>query len=357
MFKEYRLISEFTDCSMMLNNKIPYKFSDYVLKKYFIETGERQGWLNSENKIAVAAVSGGGDSVALMWLLSKFYGGHVKAVHINHGIRGDEADGDENFVKNLAASLNVELISKKINVPLEKLKGESIETAARRLRLETILELNQKFFHSQNIFLGHNKDDLAETVLFNILRGTGIRGSVGITEWSEIKGVKFYRPLLGLRREFLRDILRVRGIAWREDSTNSDTEYTRNFIRLKLLPEIEQNINSSAIEHLADFGEDMREVRERENLISLELLNKSAENQSPLTLNRKILRTFNDNEISLVIREVGRKLNLRTLSRGRCNELVNLIRKPEKFLFQWCGNMNVKSIKDKIIFEEHINEN
>ena len=344
----------------MIKNKIPYELSDYILKKYFFETGERQGWLSSEKnekKIAVAAVSGGGDSVALMWLLSKFYDGHVKAIHINHGIRGDEADGDENFVKNLAESLNVEIVTKKINVPLQKLKGESIETAARRLRLETILELNQKFFHSHNIFLGHNKDDLAETVLFNILRGTGIRGSVGITESSEINGVKFYRPLLGLRREFLRDILRVRDIKWREDSTNSDTDYTRNFIRLKLLPEIEQNINSSAIEHLANFGEDMREVRDKENLISLELLKKSAENYSPLTLNRKILRIFNDNEISLVIREIGRKLNLRTLSRSRCNELVNLIRKPEKFLFQWCGNMNVKSIKDnKIIFEEVLNE-
>ena len=333
-----------------MTNKIPYELSDYVLKKYFQETGIRQGWLPEKNRAAVIAISGGGDSVALMWLFKKFYDGRVSAIHINHGIRDIEADEDENFVRNLARDLEIEFYSAKIKVPSERLKGESLETAARRLRLENIVMITRKNFSSANVYLGHNRDDLAETVLFNILRGTGIRGSVGITESSELEGVRFYRPLLGLRRDFLREILRVRDIKWREDSTNSDIKYTRNFIRIKLLPEIEGNINTSAIEHLANFGEDMRNVREYENSVSQELFHKCEDEKN--MFDRKILRTLNDTEISLVIREAGRRLNLRTLSRNRCNELVKLISKPENFEFQWSKGMTITGKNGKIIFND-----
>ena len=334
---------------------LPFEFSDYVLEKYFNETGFSQGWLPEDNKNAVLAVSGGGDSVALLWLFKKFYKGKILVVHINHGIRGQEADNDEKFVVNFANSLDVEIITKKIHVPSLKLKGESIETAARRLRLETICGI-AKNFDNCAVFLGHNRDDLAETVLFNILRGTGIRGSVGITETNEYEGIKFYRPLLGLRREFLREILRVRNIKWHDDSTNNEDNYTRNFIRLKLLPLIESKINSSAVEHLANFGGDMRKIREQEYELSRKLLEQCKENDSPdLILNRKILRGFNEDEISLIIREAGRILKLKTLSRERCSKLADLIKKNSAFIFQWYKNMNVKSEKGKIIFEKDIN--
>ena len=349
---------------MIMENKkeIPFEFSDYVLEKYFNETGTRQGWLPENNKAAVLAVSGGGDSVALLWLFKRFYKGKIFIVHVNHGIRGKEADDDENFVLNLAAYLQVMTYSKKINVPSQKLKGESIEAAARRLRREVICNfINnylKKIFDVNAVFLGHNRDDLAETVLFNILRGTGIRGSVGMTESTEYDGIKFFRPLLGLRRGFLREILRVRNIFWREDSTNTDTKYTRNFIRLKLLPLIESKLNSSAVEHLAVFGEDMRRVREHEDEQSRNLLEMCKESNFPdLILTRKILQNFTHEERTLVIREAGRILGLKTLSRERCNELSNLIYKPSSFIFQWSRDMTVKNEKGKIIFERGINNN
>ena len=340
----------------MENKKeIPFELSDYVLEKYFRKTGERQGWLPENNNAAVLAVSGGGDSVTLLWLFKKFYCGQVFVIHINHGIRGQESDLDERLVADFAKSLGLTFFSRKIDVPSMALKGESLEAAARRLRIESICEVTKNFFEkfSQcNIFLGHNRDDLAETVLFNILRGTGIRGSVGITESTEYNGLNFYRPLLGLRRGFLRDILSVRNIQWREDSTNEDVKYTRNFIRLKLLPLIESKINSLAVEHLAAFGEDMRQVRTQEDERSRELLNMCKENTASgiFILNRKILRGFNDGERALVIREAGRILGLKTLSRERCSELSNLFCKQSNFIFQWCGGMTVKSEKGKIIF-------
>lgn len=332
------------------NNNIPYELSDYVLGKYFRETGERQGWLKSPG--IITAVSGGGDSIALLWLCRKFYDGRVTAVHINHGIRGEESDGDEEFTASFAQSIGVNTMTMRISVPRERMKGESLESAARRLRLQNICKCAE-IMEINTVLLGHNRDDLAETVLFNILRGTGIRGSVGMTECSELDGVKFYRPLLGLRREFLRDILRVRGIEWREDSTNTDKTYTRNYIRLKLLPQIEKKINASATEHLASFGEDMRKVRDREDKISLDLMNECIDTGTEIfTLNRKKLCGLDDDDTALVIREAGRKLGLRTLSHKRCMELVRLIHDGKSFVFQWCGNISVKGIRGEIIIDD-----
>ena len=340
----------YTECFMMENKNIPYELSDYVLGKYFRETGERQGWLNSPG--IIASVSGGGDSIALLWLCRKFYGGRLAAVHINHGIRGGESDGDEAFTASFAESLGIDIMTVRISVPEERMKGESLESAARRLRQYHVCRCAE-VLGSKTVLLGHNRDDLAETVLFNILRGTGIRGSVGMTECSEIDGVKFYRPLLGLRRGFLRDILRVRGISWREDSTNTDKTYTRNYIRLNLLPQIGKRINASAIEHLASFGEDMRKVREHEDRISLDLMNECLKAESPsFTLSRKKLRGLDDDDTALVIREAGRRLGLRTLSRGRCMELARLIHGGKNFIFQWCRNVTAKGTGGKIIIDD-----
>lgn len=340
----------------MEDRSIPFELSDYVLRKYFRETGINQGWLPENDRTIIAAVSGGGDSISLLWLCRNFYHGHVIAVHVNHGIRGSESDEDEEYVRHFTAGINVEFHARHIDVPNERMKGESIESSARRLRLRELC-IMAKELKADSIMTGHNRDDLAETVLFNILRGTGIRGSVGMNESSEIDGIKFYRPLLGLRREFLRDILRVRNISWREDCTNSDDSYTRNFIRLNLLPLINERINASSVEHLARFGEEMRALRVHEDDRSNELLNEciecaSAIPESPLILNRKKIKSLDDNDISLVIREIGRRLSLRTLSHRRCCELARLMKKPENFIFQWNGDMTVKSMKGKIYFEE-----
>ena len=339
---------------MPKNSCIPFELSDYVLRKSFTEAGKRQGWIDSAH--IIAAVSGGGDSIALLWLCSQFYSGKITAVHINHGIRGQESDGDQEFTAKFAQSLGCEFVSVGVSVPASRQKGESLESAARRLRHECICS-SAKRLGVSTVLLGHNRDDLAETVLFNILRGTGIRGAVGITESSELDGVRFCRPLLGFRRDFLREILRVRGLSWREDSTNNDDTYTRNYIRLKLLPAIEANINASAVEHLAHFGEDIRPVREREDKISAQLFTECRESESQqdssLTLNARKLRRLSADEIALVIREAGRRLGLRTLARKRCDELSGLILKGGGFTFQWCGDVTVTGRKGRIIIDEH----
>ena len=339
-----------TECFTAMENRqgIPFHLSDYALGKYFRETGTRQSWLPENGRNIALAVSGGGDSLALLWMFRQFYGGEITAVHVNHGIRGQESDGDENFTAMFAERLGVKFRAVRVDVPSEKMKGESLETSARRLRLNALADTAREMGIS-SIMLGHNRDDLAETVLFNILRGTGIRGAVGMTEATQTQGVTFYRPLLGLRREFLRDILRVRGLSWREDSTNNDDRYTRNFIRLRLLPEIESGINSSAVEHLAAFGEDMRKIRGNEDERSREILSSCREDSH--TLDRRRLKEYGHDDISIVIRDMGRQLGLRTLSRRRCAELAGLILKGGNFTFQWRGNMTVSGRNGKIYFE------
>ncbi len=340
------------------NSSIPFEFSDYVLRKSFTDAGKIQGWIDSAH--VIAAVSGGGDSIALLWLCSKFFAGKVTALHINHGIRGQESDGDEEFTAKFAQSLGCEFVSVRVSVPESRQKGESLESAARRLRHEGICS-SAKTLGVNTVLLGHNRDDLAETVMFNILRGTGIRGAVGITEFSELDGVRFCRPLLEFRREFLREILRVRGLTWREDSTNNDDAYTRNYIRLKLLPAIEQNINASAVEHLARFGEDMRPVREREDELSAKLFTECREGESQtqahenslVSLNAKKLRRLSADEIALVIREAGRRLSLRTLARKRCDELVGLIQNRGGFVFQWCGDVTITAKNGRITINKN----
>lgn len=338
-----------TGCYTAMENRVPYDLSDYVLRKYFRETGTRQGWLPENGRNVALAVSGGGDSLALLWMFRKFYDGDVTAIHINHGIRGNESDDDERFTAMFAENIGANFRAVRVDVPSEKMKGESLETSARRLRLHSLASTAREMGIT-SIMLGHNRDDLAETVLFNILRGTGIRGAVGMTESTHAYGVTFFRPLLGLRRETLRGILKVRGLSWREDSTNNDDKYTRNFIRLKLLPLIETNINSSAAEHLAQFGVDMRKVRDSEDEKSREILTSCLVDSH--TLDRRKLRKFSHDDIAIVIRDLGRQLGLKTLSRGRCNELAGLIVKGDNFIFQWCGNMTVMGKNGKIFFEE-----
>ena len=336
---------------LIKNNAIPYELSDYMLSRRFTESAARQGWLNDER--IIAAVSGGGDSLSLLMMAAKFLPGtrHITVLHIHHGMRGKIADQDEEYVKNFAESLGCEFVCERVRVYTSRLKGESVESAGRRLRHECII----RTAHTLNVYtvlLGHNRDDLAETVLFNLLRGTGIRGAVGITETTEIDGVRLCRPVLEFRRDTLRDILRVRGISWREDSTNNDEAFTRNYIRLKLMPELERNINAEVIDHLADFGQDMRIIREREDTESITLLTDCTEKLSPLTLNMKTLRRLDDREKSLVIREAGRKLSLRTLSRSRCEDLAGVISRSGRFTFQWTDGVTLRAENGRLLFDD-----
>ncbi len=193
----------------------------------------------------VVAVSGGADSVALLGTLLTARPPRPDAAliiaHLNHQLRGPDADADEEFVRNLAARLSGGLIyrSARRDVPaLARAAGTNVEDTARRVRYDwlaaTAAELGARW-----VATGHTADDQAETVLHRLLRGTGLRGLRGIAARRPLaQSVELVRPLLEVSRAEILEYLRAATLDWREDATNRDLAYTRNRIRHELLPQL-----------------------------------------------------------------------------------------------------------------------
>jgi len=221
---------------------------DVLRKRFGVTAGARVG----------IGVSGGADSVALLWLLVELreeMGIVPCAVHLNHRLRGKAADADEKFVAKLAAEHGLEFFVARENVAaLAKRQKCNMEDAARRARY-AYFERLVKEGRLARVAVAHTADDQAETVVAHILRGTGIAGLGGI---HPVAGTVF-RPLLGVRRAELRAYLRDKRQTWREDATNRDVTRTRARIRAQLLPVLERRFNPAVVEHLCQLAELARE--------------------------------------------------------------------------------------------------
>lgn len=204
--------------------------------------------------------SGGADSTALLHMLrayGKETGAPIYAAHVHHGIRGKEADRDESFCRSVAERLGVELFVLHADVPaLAKQSGESMETTARRVRYEFFDELMQAH-HIPLLVTAHNANDNLETMLFNLIRGSGLGGMCGIPVSRLCEGGSLVRPILSMTREEILLYCQEHGLSYVTDSTNTDTDYTRNQIRKELLPPLTA-INSAAVEHAAQLAESLR---------------------------------------------------------------------------------------------------
>jgi tRNA(Ile)-lysidine synthase len=191
----------------------------------------------------VAAVSGGPDSVALLRALSMTLSSRVVVAHMNHGLRGVAGDEDEAFVARLVewlrdeATARLEFRSARRDV-LAEAAGDNLEAAARRIRYAWLAEV-ARAERAAWVATGHTADDQAETVLFRLLRGTGLAGLAGIAARRPLApGVELVRPLLGTTRADVLDFLRTIGQDFRDDATNADRRFTRNRIRHELLPRL-----------------------------------------------------------------------------------------------------------------------
>ena len=262
------------------------------------------------NTSAVAPIllgfSGGADSSALLHMLSiysKETGCRLYAAHINHCIRGEEADRDELFCVETVKKYGVEIFVLKADVPhIAKESGESIETAARKVRYAFFEELMKK--HSIPLLAtAHNANDNLETVLFNLSRGAGLDGLCGIPESRETNGGQIVRPILKMSREEILEYCNKNSLSFVIDSTNTDTDYTRNKIRAEIIPSL-LSINGSAIKNASRTKEILcadalylwqeSDKFLAENLkdgkISLKALQKAP---SPI-FNRAMMRTFSE---------------------------------------------------------------
>ncbi len=211
-------------------------------------------------RVAVG-VSGGADSVALLRALveeSRELGLVVHAAHLHHGLRGEEADADLAFVRDLCAQLGVPCYLNRVDTATEAQssagkQGETLEEAARRLRYAWFRALMAEG-KVDAIATAHTLDDQAETVLAKFLRGAWTEGLSGIHPLIEFEEGPVVRPMLGTTRGEVEAYLRAIGQSWREDSTNRHLTFTRNRIRHELLPMLEE-WNPRLRAHLAQMAE------------------------------------------------------------------------------------------------------
>lgn len=222
---------------------------------WFEDASRRRKWL--------VGVSGGADSVALLRMLVEAGFAKLVVCHLDHRLRGQASTEDARFVKRLAGEMGLEFEGGKVEVmKLAKEAGESMETAARRARHGFFRECGERH-GCRRVVLAHHADDQAETLLWNLLRGS--HGLKGMREVQRVDGLEFHRPLLGWRRDELRRWLEDRGAKWREDATNGEPVAVRNRLRnegLPLLGEIAGRDAGAALLRLAgDFAE-LGEIRE-----------------------------------------------------------------------------------------------
>ena len=232
-------------------------------------------------KKLILALSGGIDSMVLADLLLKAKADFVLA-HSNFHLRGEESDGDEQFVRDYAGKNGLTLYVKQFDtVDYAKTHGVSIEMAARELRYAWFEELRQQLGYDY-IAVAHHADDQLETFFINLLRGAGIRGLKGM---QPVNG-HIIRPLLNVSREEIRQYAIENGIKWREDHTNAETQFLRNKIRHELLPVIDSISKEGrtsilkSIRHLASENELYRELVQEKLSV---MVKKEGENQSFLT--------------------------------------------------------------------------
>jgi tRNA(Ile)-lysidine synthase len=213
------------------------------------KTISRYNMVPPESRVIVA-VSGGADSVCLLHVLREMGIRVTGVAHFNHQLRGDASEEDERFVGGMAGALNLPFFRASADL---REAGGNLEQAGRRARM--------KFFRAlirdgaaDRVALGHTRDDQAETVLFRLLRGSGLAGLAGI---HPVSGDSFIRPMIGVNRVEVEEFLRSRGIRWREDASNRETRFARNRIRHELLPQLARDWNpqiGEALAHLADLA-------------------------------------------------------------------------------------------------------
>ncbi len=209
-------------------------------------------------RTVVVGVSGGPDSVCLLDLLVLMaergdIDVAIHAAHMNHGLRGDEADADERFVREFAAARGVPIAIERRDIrALQERSGGSVEAVARCERYAFLLS-SAAAVGAEAVAVGHSADDQAETVLHRLIRGAGLRGLRGMSLSRPLErgsAVRLVRPLLRTRRADILTFLSERGLPFREDSSNRDMAFVRNWIRHELLPLIEERCNPAFRESL-----------------------------------------------------------------------------------------------------------
>ena len=274
--------------------------------------------LIENNDTIVVGFSGGPDSVFLVEMLKKlqyFFNFKIYLVHINHLLRGEDADSDENFSFEYAKKNNLEIFIKRIPVKeIAKEVGKTLEEVGREERYKFFSEIYEKV-GANKIATAHNKDDQIETFLFRLIRGTSLQGLEGI----KIKNNNIIRPISEIYKKDILEYLNKNEIQYKIDKTNFVNEFTRNSIRLNLIPFIEERYNIKFKDKIFSLIE---EIRENNQNNSLNLSNYTDSENRIILEKIKFLSDFDKkNLLSLFLNQKNIEVN-----RNKIDEINSLIK-------------------------------
>ena len=214
-----------------------------------------------KNGHVIVGVSGGADSMCLLFVMLSLQSRlnmTVTAVHIHHGLRGAEADADEAFTKAFCQAQGIECVTFRTDIRAMAYREKLTEEEAGRKYRYMCFEQVRAQKHASCIAVAHHQDDQAETVLFNLARGSGLAGLAGIAPVRD----KIIRPLLCLNRREIEALLKKNHIDFCTDRTNFDTNYTRNKLRHQVLPYLTEEINSETVAHISKAAANVRAALE-----------------------------------------------------------------------------------------------
>lgn len=278
--------------------------------------------------------------MAMLFLVHRFFKGRIIAAHLDHCTREGASHRDAEFVRKICAEWNIECKVKTVDIEKTKHNGESFEMAGRRVRYEHFYDTAHKA-DAPFIAVAHNSDDVVETQLLNLARGSGIAGLRGIPETNGV----IVRPVIDFTREELRTLLRENDIPWCEDCTNSENDYTRNKVRNILIPWIKENLNPSFENVMLGLAREASAETEAITARAAEEIQKISFTLPPAMAAWRVNRDVSRFVLAEMLRLQGKKLNLPVLSRRRTEELIALImrsgRNGDAWRFQWALDVEV----------------
>ena len=316
------------------------KFSLVVKQKAF-KVLEEYGMLKSCSTVVVG-FSGGADSVCLLHLLNSCCNElnvNIVAAHVNHGIRGAEAKRDADFARTFCEKNNISFNLLDVDCPaLAEKNGESLEECGRRIRYEFFNNLCDSY---TRIATAHNSNDNAETILFNIIRGTGLKGACGIPPVRD----NIIRPLILCSRDEIEGYCKENQLEYVTDSTNLSDDYTRNKIRHIIIPAME-NINSGAVSNITSFGSKLKEAEEYLFLNSSELLQRARIDE--VYYDADILLKADKAVTKQALITAFRDFSGKTVNSQKVDILYNLL--LEKGRVQLYGEIHAEVLKNRFRF-------
>ncbi len=321
-------------------------YSNIVKNKVLSALNEYSMLQNVKN--VVVGFSGGADSVCLLSVLNSLsyeLGITVKAIHINHNIRGVEAKRDEMFAVEFCKKNGIDIINKSFNCIKEaKLSKESLEACGRRRRYDFFYEASHTAF--TKIATAHNADDNAETVIFNLSRGASYKGACGIPPVRD----NIIRPLIFCTREEIEGYCGEKGLEYVTDSTNLCDDYTRNKIRHNVIP-VTKEINSSSVENFTRFSQSVRDVADYISKQAEEFLEIAYISDNLYDANK--LKNLHNAVLSEAIVIAFERFSEKSISNDKLSLIKSLIFSGGRV--QLFGNERVEVIKNKLRFYNELN--